>query len=82
MNSSQIFILGVVFSAIVILGIFIFAYEDGNNCIANPILYGIDKMENEKTGQVNCQCSFQDPRYENIYFQKGNMSIGKSFLFP
>lgn len=59
----------------VTIAILVFAVDDGNACLANPFLYGADKISDEQTKGVSCTCNFQNPNYASFVFNKDNISV-------
>ena len=55
--------------------LFVFAMNDGNQCLSNPLVYGVNKATSEDTGKLSCSCNFQNPKYQTLYFDEEKMSI-------
>lgn len=66
-------IYGLFLALIVIVGIFFFAMKDGNACLSNPLIYGVEKATDENTGRVTCSCDFANPDYVTLYFDVDGM---------
>ena len=58
-----------------ILVIFMFAMNDGNQCLNNPLVYGAKKATTPETGGVKCSCGFLNPKYEPFYFDADGISL-------
>lgn len=56
-----------------------FQAQEGNKCIANPLTYGAEKLSSEETGEFSCLCSFTNPNYEQVHFDKDNVSTLKDY---
>ncbi len=69
-------ILTIIMGILILIGFFALgmAYKEGNECIANPLTYGADKLSSTETGEFSCSCSFSNPKYEGLYFNKDNIS--------
>ena len=48
--------------------------REGAQCMSNPLTYGANKIANDDTGAFTCFCSFDNPKYERIIFDKDNVS--------
>ena len=59
---------------ILIVVIFFFAMDDGNQCLSNPLVYGVEKATSEDTGPIACSCQFSNPSYTTLYFDVDGMS--------
>ncbi len=61
--------------ALLLAGLFlVLGIKDGQKCIGNPFIYGVNKMTSIETGDISCICNFGSPRYAPFYFD--NDSIG------
>ncbi len=49
--------------------------KEGVQCMSNPLTYGANKIANEDTGDFTCFCSFNNPKYERVIFDKDNISV-------
>ncbi len=64
------------------LFIFLFATKDGQQCLQNPLIYGIQKAQipynpesyGQGTGKVYGVLSFENPALRNIYFDNETIS--------
>lgn len=61
-------------SIMIIVGIFFFAMKDGNACISDPLVYGVQKATTDQTGDITCSCKFSSPEYSTLYFDVNGMS--------
>ena len=59
---------------LIVIGIFLLARSDGQECISNPLVYGANKLSSEETGTFSCLCSFSNAGYEDVYFDDKNIS--------
>lgn len=64
---------------LLIVTIFVFGMKDGNQCLSSPLVYGAQKASTPETGGAFCTCSFRDPDYAPLYFDKDGMSIDPPF---
>ena len=67
-------ILGLLGIILVMSGIFIFAFQDSNQCIGNPLTYGANKLSTPETGEFMCSCFFTNPKYGSLIFDKNNVT--------
>lgn len=55
--------------------IFSFAFKDGDQCLSNPLVYGAEKGSQSSGGDLFCTCTFANPDYYPIHFNKENMTV-------
>ena len=65
-NKLLLYLIGILF--LIFLLILLMAFRDGNECISNPLTYGADKMSGDEQGDFSCICRFDNPLYEQVYF--------------
>ena len=80
-DGNLIKILNIILTIVLIFGIIIviFAYNDGNKCLSNPFLYGVNKIINENSGELTCTCSFESPNYAPFYFNSEEIKVLGSY---
>lgn len=66
-NKFDIILVGMflIFIAIVITALTIIKME-GTKCMVNPIIYGIQGLEENYKKQVSCTCSVADPKFSPV----------------
>ena len=75
MNINKDYVIFSLIFIIFIIGvIFIFAFQDSNQCIGNPLTYGADKLSTPETGEFMCSCFFTNPKYGGLIFDKNNVT--------
>lgn len=61
---------------IVLLVFFFFLYKSSNECVANPLKYGAEKVSYEGN-DLMCNCYFTDPSYAPFSFNKEGIKFQK-----
>jgi|TARA_Y100000310_G_scaffold97876_1_gene95543 hypothetical protein len=66
--------LGIIF--IILLGQFFLLNQQAGQCLANPFVYGADKITNENNN-ILCSCNIIDPDipYAPFSFDKNNIEV-------
>lgn len=60
---------------VLILLFMVLGFRDGSKCLANPFIYGANKITSDETGEIRCVCSMDNPRYAPFYFNKDEVSL-------
>ncbi len=58
-----------------------FGLKDAEQCLRNPFKYGVDKIVNEDTGDIHCNCYFENPKYSSFYFTKEEIGVMEDVSF-
>ena len=65
---------------LIFIMILLLAFRDGNECISNPLTYGAEKMSGDEQGDFSCICRFDNPNYEQIYFDKEEVKTFEGYI--
>ncbi len=50
--------------------------RNAKQCLGNPFLYGVNKITNEDTGNLYCNCYFESFDYAPFSFDRDSLHIG------
>ena len=63
-----------------LMGFFLaLGFKDSNQCLGNPFIYGVNKLESEVTGELYCTCYFESPNYAPFYFNNEEVAVLTDF---
>ncbi len=77
-NKLLLYLIGIL--VLIFLMILLLAFRDGNKCISNPLTYGAEKMSGEDQGNFSCICGFDNPQYEQVYFNSEEITTIKDSI--
>ncbi|KKM75665.1 hypothetical protein LCGC14_1387910 [marine sediment metagenome] len=81
-NTLPYYIIGVMMLLFVVIGIGLtFGLKESNQCLNNPLTYGVNKIENNDTGILQCTCSFSNPSYAPFYFNNKDIGVLDAITF-
>ncbi len=75
MNKERIVIFILCFLLLLIGFLLTLGFKDSKECIGNPFIYGISKLETLDTGNIYCTCSFSSPGYAPFYFNNKEVNV-------
>ena len=49
--------------------------KDAQQCLENPLKHGAEKAVSDATGEIHCNCYFENPKYAPFYFTREKMGV-------
>lgn len=49
--------------------------NQGEKCVGNPLVYGVNKMYENDDVESFCHCYFSDPKYAPFSFDRHNITV-------
>lgn len=74
----KLFRIAFILVCIALVGLSFIILKNNNTCSKNPFVYGANEVYKQSKGNVEifCSCSFSDPKYSSMYFNKEGINYG------